>query len=173
MDDELFKQKLSEVADWRLPDTPRETSLNAKKRRGRKSAEEKYQEAHEETFLEMFEGVNPTYAPMLVKVKVQAVTCEDCGDHCANGRQVELKYYATKDKPHWRRKCVTCKHWENPVTKQFDIDNGTDSSIIWTDFLRDSKGAYKTKKNQAREQMSKDKESTGVIRSYPDTLNPI
>lgn len=153
MKDDEFKQKLSEVAEWKIPDTPRETSLNAKKTRGRKSAEEEYQAAHEEAFLEMFNGSNPTYPPMLVKLKIQPVDCGDCGQHCENGRVVESKFYETKDIPHWRKKCVTCGRWENPVTDQFDIENGTESSVVWSDFLRYRKGIYKTQQNQARKRL--------------------
>ena len=82
MKQEDFKQKLSEVAEWKIPETPRETSLNAKKKRGRKSNEDEYMELREEMFYEEFGGVNPTYPPMLTKLKRSATICDDCGDHC-------------------------------------------------------------------------------------------
>jgi hypothetical protein len=174
MDNELFKQKLSEVSNWKLPEINVNDINKATKGRGRKSKESEYQEEHEQVFLEMFEGVNPTFPPQLVDLKVQAVDCEDCGKHCPNGRQLESKFYTTNDKPHWRKKCLTCKHWENPLTGKFDIDNGTESSFAWTDFLRDTKQIYQTRKNKAREAKEHKEESDNcVIRKYPDTMRPL
>jgi hypothetical protein len=172
MDNELFKQKLSEVSNWKLPEiTP---TGPAKPKRGRKSKEDEYQEAREEMFFDEFGNINPTFPPQLVNLKVQAVDCGDCGEHCPNGRVVETKFYDTKDKPHWRKKCVTCGHWKNPVTGEFDLKNGTESSIVWTDFLRDTKQIYQTRKNKAREAKEAKEESDNcVIRKYPDTMRPL
>lgn len=153
MDDAEFKRRLSEVAEWKLPDTPRETSLNQKKKRGRKSAEEKYQDEHEEVFMELFEGVNPTYAPMLLKVKCQPTDCVKCGQHCPNGRQEEKKLYEANKKKHWRTRCVTCGKTENPYTGKFDLTNGN-ASAVWNSFVRDTKGAYKSKGNIKKEQLT-------------------
>ena len=166
MDNELFKQKLSEVAEWKIPETPRETSLNAKKKRGRKSAEDEYMELREEIFHEEFSGVNTTYAPMLTRVRQCAVDCEDCGEHCPNGRQKEAKLHEKNGKQIWRQKCLTCGKYQNPFTGEFDL-GGQAGSYVWTDFLRSRKNAYKTQKNQQRE------ESPVVIRSYPDTEEPL
>lgn len=155
MDNEEFKRRLSEVADWKIPATPRETSLNAKKKRGRPSAEEQYQDAREEMFFEEFGGVNPTYPPMLVKLKNQECVCEDCGNTCPSGRKKETKLYETGAKKvrTWREKCLTCNKAKNPFTGAFDLTI-SEASYVWTDFLRDSKGMYKTKANAAREAMA-------------------
>jgi hypothetical protein len=152
MNDEEFKRRLSEVAEWKLPDTPRETSLNAKKKRGRKSAEDQYQDEHEEVFLELFEGVNPTYPPMLVKVKRCAITCDDCGKHCANGREKEAKLQEKNGKAAWRQKCLTCGKFENPFNGKFEL-TGSAASFKWSDFMRETKGVYKTTANELRKQV--------------------
>ena len=162
MDDELFKKRLSEVAEWRIPKTITSTATGEPKRkRGRPTAEELYQREHEEVFLEIYEGVNPTYPPQLLKLKNQATTCEDCGEHCPNGRKKETKLYDTGGKKNWRERCMTCQRSRNPFTGKFDL-TFQEASFIWSDFLKERKGIYNTKKNQAREDM-------GIITIHPDS----
>jgi hypothetical protein len=169
MDDEEFKRRLSEVAEWTIPETPRETSLNAKKKRGRKSAEEKYQDEHQEVFMELFEGVNPTYAPLLTRVKRCAVTCDDCGEHCANGRTKEAKLQEKNGKAVWRQKCLTCKKYQNPFNGKFEL-TGPAASIKFNDFMRETKGVYKTQGNERRKEvMIVDSEKT-VIENSQETI---
>lgn len=162
MKQDEFLAKLSEVADWKIPETPRETSLNAKKKRGRKSNEESYMELREEIFHEEFGGINKTIPPMLVKLKHTACTCEDCGRHCPNGRQKEKKIYEANKIRHWRERCKTCGMTANPYTGEFDLDS-TKASITWNSYLRDTKGTYQSKGNLAKE----------IIRKYPDTEDPL
>lgn len=171
MTDDEFKKRLSEVADWKLPDTPRETSLNAKKKRGRKSAEDIYQETREEIFFEEFGGVNPTYPPMLTRVKVQSCICEDCGKECPNGRKKETKLYETGSKKtrNWREKCVTCNLAKNPFTGKFELST-QEASFVWTNFLRDSKGTYKTAGNKAREELLKKSQNPNAIESDTEII---
>ena len=164
MNDQEFKRRLSEVAEWRIPDTPRETSLNAKRKRGRKSKEELYQDEHEEIFLELFDGSNPTYPPMLTRVKYQTTICNDCGRSCSQACQKEKKLYETAGKRHWRERCLTCERARNPYTGQFDL-TFSEASTVWNSFLRDSKGAYDSKGNRAKE--------SGIIRIYPETEQPL
>ncbi|CAB4178724.1 hypothetical protein UFOVP1634_31 [uncultured Caudovirales phage] len=135
MDDTEFRRKLSEVAEWKLPDTPRETSLNAKKKRGKKSKEEEYQDEHEEIFLELFEGVNPTYAPLLTKVKYIPTVCE-CGRTCDSGCPKEAKLQQTEKSQHWRIKCRTCGMTQNPYTGEFNL-NAQGASGVWNGFLQE------------------------------------
>lgn len=173
MDDKLFKQKLSEVAEWKIPDTPRETSLNAKKRRGRKSDEEKYQEEHEQVFMELFDGVNPTYAPMITKLKTQGCDCTDCGRFCDQGRRVEFKHFDTNGTPHWRGSCKTCGLWEDPYTGEFTLTSGTESSIKWQTFHKETKGKYLSKGNKAKQLKRETPEHLIEIRRYPDPPSKI
>jgi len=158
MDDEEFRRRLSEVAEWKLPDTPRETSLNAKKKRGRKSAEEKYQDEHEEIFMELFEGTNPTYAPLLTRIKHTPTTCE-CGRVCSDGCQKEAKLYETKGKNCWRWKCKTCGMTQDPYTGEFTL-NAQKASVVWNSFLRETKGAYASKGNLIKD--------AGIIRNHTE-----
>ena len=152
MTDEEFKKRLSEVAEWEIPKTPRETSLNAKKKRGRKSNEEQYMELREEIFQEEFDGVNPTFAPMLTKVKRCGRDCEDCGNYCPNGRETEAKLQEKNGKRAWRKKCVTCGKFQNPFNGKYEL-TGSAASIKWNDFMRETKGAYNTKGNAQREKV--------------------
>jgi hypothetical protein len=170
MDQKLFEQKLSEVADWKIPESLQETSANAKKKRGRKSEEELYQEAHEEIFMEIHGGVNPTITPMLTNVKCQPVDCEDCGQHCPNGRHTEKEYYRTNH-GHWRERCRTCNKHKNPYTGDFDM-SAQASPAIWTAYLKGSKKPAALRKILAEIEAKYNTKiietETGYIKIYPE-----
>lgn len=168
MDDKLFKQKLSEVATWKIPDTPQETSLNAKKKRGRKSDEEKYQEEHEEIFMELYGGVNPTYAPMLIDVKRQPSACE-CGKICEGGCKKDFKLYHTKTGPVWRQKCLNCGMTKDPYTGLWNM-NSQKASQVWASFSRDTNPEKKVAQMLEKQSNAEDAEQ---IRKYPDTEDPL
>lgn len=152
MDDKEFRRKLSEVADWIIPKNNQETTITGKKKRGRKSNDEKYMELREQIFQEEFDGVNNTIAPVVTRVKRCPVTCEDCGELCPEGRQKEKKLYETggKKNSHWRERCITCNKSRNPFTDKFDLTT-QQASYTWTAYLRETKGMYKTAGNAARE----------------------
>ena len=129
MDKDLFEKKLSEVADWALPKlsvTDIKAAQRSRKRPGRPPAEEQYQEEHEQEFLALFNGVNPTMAPEIKKIKIQEQTCSDCGKFCEKGRKTEIKFHkaAPGHIAHRRTRCVTCGYYQNPETGQFDIKQG-------------------------------------------------
>lgn len=156
MDDEEFRKRLSEVAEWRIPKTEKEQTIGAKKRRGRKSNDELYMELREEIFHEEFDGINNTVPPMLVRVKVAGTICEDCGEYCPEGRHKEKKLYETggKKNRHWRERCITCDRQCNPFTGKYDLTNQK-ASGVWAGYLRETKGMYKTKGNMARAKVMK------------------
>ena len=146
MKDDEYKEKLSKVAEWVVPEVA--DSGNTKRvKPGRKTKEQQYQEAHLEAFLDMFGGVNPTVQPVLTKVKVQGCMCEDCGRFCENGRKTEVtKYFSNR--PHWRERCVTCGMNQNPNTGAWDLNN-KDASAHWANWLRKTSEkpyVYKKKK---------------------------
>ena len=64
-----YEQKLAQVAEWEMP------KLNATEIKqtvkGRKTKEEQYQNAHEQEFMDIFQGVNPTHTPVVTKVHCQ------------------------------------------------------------------------------------------------------
>jgi len=124
MDEELYRKKLSEVAKWRIPKT---LSLSAdgiaKKPKGRKSNEERYQEQHEKTFNEMFNGVNPTYPVHVDEIKRKGSACADCGLICEEGRQQEYKWFQGKKKDSWRIRCGICKMYKNPYTGKYELNS--------------------------------------------------
>jgi hypothetical protein len=162
MNNETFKQKLSQVADWQIPALPNSTVADINKQRGRKTAEEKYQEEHEEVFLDIYQGINPTHPLELTQVKCQGCACEDCGNFCANGRHLEKKLYITSGHKTWREKCITCNKSKNPFTGVFDL-TPSEASNVWADYLRERKGLYSTKKNK---QIA---EGNVVITKYPES----
>lgn len=150
MQNDKFLELLSKVATWEIPDVTR--GGNPKKGPGRKSTEELYQEEHEEIFLDMFDGKNPTLHPLVTKIKVAACVCDDCGKFCENGRQKDITQYHT-NRPHWREKCLTCGMNENPETGKFDLHQ-KEFNYVWSQWLRKTSGksyAYKKKKNNGEE----------------------
>jgi len=145
MKDEDFKKRLSEVADWIIPKTDRETTITAKKKRGRKSNEQQYMELREEIFHQEFDGINPTYPPMLTRVKRCGKNCEDCGAYCPNGRETEAKLHKKGDKKAWRKKCLTCGLYQNPFNGKFEL-TGSAASIKFNDFMKELKHNAEQKK---------------------------
>jgi len=166
MDHEEFKRKLTEVADWCIPKTEKETTVTAK-RRGRRSKEQEYQELREQIFNEEFQGVNQTIPLMVTDVKRAAVTCEDCGDYCPNGRETEARLHVKNHKRAWRQKCLTCKRWQNPFNGKFELQ-GAAASVKFNDFMRESKMRYKTKGNQERQRYMT--ENKTVIETDTETI---
>lgn len=143
MTDEEFKQKLSEVCEWKIPDTPRETSLNQKRKRRKSSDIDDVNEDDDNEEQEV-EVNNSSYAPMIIKLKCLPVDCEDCGKVCENGRHIENKFHKT-NRPHWRKRCVTCDKVENPETGKIDVSTAKSASV-WADYLRKTNPRYYGKK---------------------------
>ena len=132
--DEL-KQKLAEVAEWQMPKLKDHEIAVAKQRargRGRPSTEDLYQEEHEQVFLDIFEGVNPTHPLELVKVYIKPIDCEDCGRHCENGRQMEIKFYYEQPRQvaHRRTRCLVCNRYKDPYTGKFTLPQGPASQVF-------------------------------------------
>lgn len=124
MDEELYRKKLSEVANWRIPKT---LALSvegiAKKPKGKKTNEDRYQEQHEQVFNEMFDGVNPTFPIHLDEIKRKDSACSDCGITCEEDRQQDYKWFQGKEKNSWRIRCNICKMYKNPYTGLYDLDS--------------------------------------------------
>ena len=138
MDQELFKQRLSEVAEWIQPKITKSDLKEARQRsrgRGRKTAEEQYQEEHEEVFTQMFDGVNPTVPVELKAVKPALSHCEHCDQMVQGGPHIEKKLYLTRPKPHWRETCKTCNRGRNPYTNEFDVTPSV-CGHKWNSYLR-------------------------------------
>ena len=126
--DEL-KQKLAEVAEFRMPKISISDVKRGEQRargKGRPSREDQYQEEHEEVFADLFKGINPTHQPELVKVLIQPVDCDDCGRHCENGRQMEIKFYPSTARQiaHRRTRCLVCNRYKDPNTGEFTLQQG-------------------------------------------------
>lgn len=145
MDDKEFRKKLSDVAEWIVPETLTATaSGQAKKSRGRKSNEELYQEAREQIFQEEFGGVNNSYPPKIIKVKCQSVVCE-CGKICENGHHMEQKFYDNSKVKGWKAKCKTCGMHKNPYTGEWDLTSGQ-ASYVWANYSRGTSYTETTEK---------------------------
>ena len=146
MKDDEFKKKLSEVAEWRIPDHNEVNKVSGPPRRykTRKPAVEVIEE--QDDCEEPVTVENPNFAIQLVKAKIQPVTCEDCGRHCEHGRQKDLRFYFNNGATAIRERCVTCQKHKNPSTGQFDLSSAG-SNAVWHNYLRtigDRKSGSKT-----------------------------
>jgi len=175
MTNDELRRKMAEVAEFRMPKlTASDIKISKQKARGkgRPTNEERYQEEHEEVFLDLFEGINPTHSPELVKLNIKPVDCEDCGRHCENGRQTEIKFY--KKTPghiaHRRDRCITCNRYRDPNTGEYTLPQGPACQV----YLNWAKAQYNARNKQAKTEskLKLTKEPECVIRSYPDTLEP-
>ena len=144
MKEEDFKQRLSEVAEWRLqdfsdvpnPDTYRYSKIREEKRLAREQIElDDDEEVEQDLNLTTQER---RLAIELVKIKVQACVCEDCGKICENGCQKQAKVHYGNGKPHWRKRCLTCGMYHNPFTGKYDLKQGL-VSATWVNWLRDGR----------------------------------
>jgi hypothetical protein len=111
MDQKLFEQRLTELADWvRINDEVQQFIW-----RNRLSKEDIIKLLSSPDF-----DTSDCHTIKLLRVK-RAVDCEACGEHCPDGRLLEhrkLKYGPTKDT--WKTRCLTCKRTEDPTTGVFD-----------------------------------------------------
>ena len=142
MTDEEFKQKLSEVAEWKLPklvEITRGRGLSKNRYRGKPRDVDDLSDEEEQPFEPdpdlVKEGTNQTYPPVISKLKIQPVKCEDCGKFCEKGRRKEIQLYFKHRKTFSREKCMTCKKHKDPVTNEF-ILSPSKSSIVWFTFMK-------------------------------------
>lgn len=135
MDEKLFLQRLSEVSEWHRPKLGPNGALSTNKRakdlpeHPGPITEEQLDlmtDAEAEDYYERLMAwratqPNNSVPPEILKVKIQAVDCEDCGVHCAEGRRVETRLCSTGQR-HWRTRCEACNLYKDPATGQFSIE---------------------------------------------------
>lgn len=147
MDAGKFKQQLSAVAEWSIPKLSPSDLKEANRKRGRKSNEEIYQEEHEQEYIQLYDGCNPTHPIQLDRLKTICQTCEDCGKTCEKGREKELKFYKKNSKVYWRQKCLVCGLFKNPYTQRFELNvNQAQSAVL--SYLSDVKDSEYATFNQ-------------------------
>jgi hypothetical protein len=137
MDNEEFKRRLTEVAEWTTP----KVKFDPTSRRRLKSGDP---EAPELEFVQKYGLVHESMPPEIKKIKNAPVDCEDCGQHCRNGRCVEAKLHESSGVAHWRRHCATCNRTQNPWTKEYDLRSG-EVGIVWNEYWRSVTVKNKTK----------------------------
>ena len=141
MKDELFKQKLSEVAEWHIP----KVELGSNERRKLKGKDEQFYQRHQEEFLKIVNGVVPGTQPVVTKLKLHNTDCEDCGKCCPNGRSVLHKISVGAGLPrHMRNKCESCGLWQDPRTGKYTVKTNNISNV-WIAWAVET-GLKKTKK---------------------------
>lgn len=153
MDDAEFRKKLSMVADWEIPTTVTDIRKNPSSRARSKPEPEAQPEPEkdlrgennddigidEETDNEVeafaeWEGRNPTYPIHLLRIKPKSCVCPDCARICDEGRQTEAKLFKKDHQKVWRRKCLTCKLFQNPYTGKYTLSGGH-ATNKWNDYL--------------------------------------
>ena len=159
MDDKEFKRRLTEVADWHIPtDADKPYAKTKRKKRNEQLVEMVGEDDIEEV---QYHGANDTIPPAVVKLRRQAVTCDDCGEYCPEGREKEAKLHTKGNKKVWRQKCLTCNRFQNPFTGEFNL-TGSAASIKFNDFMRETKGVYKTRGNEERQKVMVERAKTVV-----------
>ena len=143
MDKELFKQKLSEVAEWKIP---KPTAANKASGIKRKYSRPKKQELEEESMssednednedndLGISEDQNVTLPVQLLEAKIQSCQCSDCGKFCEHGRKKESQFYFKAGKKFIREKCATCKLHKDPNTGKFSL-SAQQAPTVWYAYL--------------------------------------
>lgn len=153
MDSKLFNQLLETVAETEIPKITGSGEIKPLRGRGRPTVEEQYQQEHEQVFLEMFDGKNPTIQPVVTKLKIKSLDCPDCGKHCENGRQLDIKYYTNQPRHvnHQRVRCLNCNLYRHPETKKFTVPQGPASAV----FLAWAKHEYSVRNREAKKETDK------------------
>lgn len=151
-----IRQKLAEVAEFRMPKlSGSDIKISKQKARGkgRPTNEERYQEEHEEVFLDLFNGINPTHAPELVKLNIKPQDCEGCGNHLTVSREMEIKYYkaAPNHIAHRRERCLTCNRYRDPNTGLFTLPQGPACQV----YLNWAKAQFNARNKQAKKDLDK------------------
>jgi hypothetical protein len=165
MDKELFKQKLSEVAEWQTPKIcASDIKIAGQKIRGKfkKSEEELEQEMEDPIFQEVQNGVNPTLPPQILVVQKKMQPCDRCGLMQPGGGHIEMKFNTSgaNCKGHWRERCLTCEKSKDPYTGEFCL-TGTEASIKWNSYLREV-----NRRNGLKPRQATTNTDTGVIIYY-------
>jgi hypothetical protein len=157
MNNELFLKRLSEVAEWTRPQTGPSGAKSINKRA--KEAPEHPGPISELELAEMtdteaeqyYERLmawresqpNNSVPPEITQLKIQPVDCEDCGQHCENGRRVETRLCST-GRPHWRTRCQVCDRYKDPATGKFTLTPKETHNYLLC-YYRPKLGVYKSK----------------------------
>lgn len=182
MDEKLFLQKLSELAEWHRPQTGPQGFPSV--RRGKEAhaiakpppvTEEELNQMSDEEVEDYYDQLvkwresqpNESVPPEILKLRAPTEPCEACGKELTEHRRVECKKYDSAG-GHWRTRCVNCNLYQNPMTKEFSISQGA-SHQFFIDFYRPKQGKYNSK-YQPKEKKSVEVEVLkGKIREYTVT----
>lgn len=135
MDEKLFLQRLSEVAEWHRPKLGPNGAASTNKRAKEQPehpgpiTEEQLDQMSDAEAEDYYERLmawratqpNESIGPEIKQLRIQAVDCPDCGRHCAEGRRMETKLCQTGQR-HWRTRCDVCNLYKDPATGKFSID---------------------------------------------------
>jgi hypothetical protein len=115
MEDKLFRERLSELAELKL----RKTYTTSE-------PERVFRQGHEH---ELSEQHNPTHLLEIKQIKHQERPCEYCDRVVVNQRITQT--LNRWPQPHWRRSCSTCGLTQNPNTGQFELrGNGIANQFV-------------------------------------------
>jgi hypothetical protein len=158
MNEKEFLDRLSEVSEWHRPQTGPNGCYSVSKGRAAKNIEhpgaiteaeldamdEDEITAYYDQLLAWREAQpNQSVSPEIIKVKVQARDCEDCGRHCPEGRRTERKLHESGSR-HWREQCKECQMFKDPLTGEFTLSR-EQSHQYFIQFYKPKQGKYKSK----------------------------
>lgn len=142
MDNEEFKQKLSEVANWHYSDrketTQQATNRYYKERREQQRLQllesmremglddedheqDEEQDEEEQDEEEQDELPGPENLPIqILSYKESFLTCNSCGKVCKTIPVVDIRPTKIDGVTVYKEKCQTCRKYKNPKTGKFD-----------------------------------------------------
>lgn len=126
-----FYERLSKIADYRVPPPVNPGQNNEERTAKRRLAQLKETDDWQDdpdtvALVEQLEDFvkpkkNYTMPIELVKVKIQPRSCEDCGETVTD-RRLNIRIVQSPE-PHWRRSCTHCRKTWNPETGLYDLSN--------------------------------------------------
>lgn len=127
MDQKLFEQLLTEVAEWH-----KITDCSGPGRRGRPRRRD-------------LAAVNPTLGLEITRLKIKNTACQDCGLDCPQGRTLDIRIYQNSNGTHYRQRCLACGMVLDPYTGEFNLDV-LKGSQKWQSWIREVKTRHGPRK---------------------------
>ena len=157
MNKDEFLKRLSEVSEWHIPMLGPNGCYSVAKGREKRIehpgmvTEEELEAMSEHEVKQYYDKLmawresqpNPSVQPEILAVKIQAKDCEDCGQHCPNGRKTQKKLHDSGSK-HWREWCLECQRYRDPLTGEFTVRKEVAHQYL-TQFYKPKLGKYKSK----------------------------
>lgn len=131
MNNKEFEDKLSQVADWRVPKPTTSPTLRTDKDHVEQVIVEN-PSTGEKTSKDLSMASNATLPIEITQIKPKP--CQHC-ERTVTDQVIKIKRHMTPT-PHWRQRCSACRLYMNPFTNKFELGEA-ETPRYWGRFLRD------------------------------------